>query len=468
MRALRRWTALCMTLLLMLTTASAQVPFLVHSADWSLDNTPLDVHLTADVSAHMPYDDDRLAMLTPILDLLSVRLVTGTDTSGVVIALEEQEILTMLTGSEGTWLSCLPDISFTASGDDAVSLLLGADTAVTDLNVYGVRADAETLLEDGEELLAVIPDLLAAFGKRTNGKTTISGMGTAQYRWDYTVPAGDSALIQNQLIAVCPDGWLRSILSTLTMTGKQTLRMYYTADHQLLRAEYTGSCGWEEDVRNVNLIWRMCRTDAAIKDDVTLTSPAKVGTNKNSLTFTRTLTFNKNGSRELAGEFAYTVTKDKMTDVRKGEFSLKNAPTSEADVLTGRINFRRLVHGDSKYDQIELEPNLTISGTAESPIISGTLTVRELWVKNPREEAVLQLRAQRAEPLTWPQPADVILLTDLNETQLAQVQAAAASAITASIVRPILIRLGTDADWFFRDLPADAVQSILDAVRVTN
>lgn len=468
MRGICRWTALCLALLyLTISPALAQVPFLVHSADWSLANTPLDVRLTADVSAHMPFDDDRLATLTPIIDLLSLRIVTGEAVSGVTISMEDQELLTLLTSGDAAWLSCLPDVSFTADAD-AVSLLLGEETTVTDVSFFGVRAEAETLLEDGEALLTAIPSLLADYGKPTRGQTKISGMGTAQYRWDYTVPAEAAEQVRDMLIGACPDGWLKSLLSSLTLTGKQTLRMYYTADDQLLRAEYNGSCGVGDDRRTVNLVWRMCRTDDVIKDDLTLTSPAKTGSNKNSLTFTRNLTRKSDGTIELTGEFAYTVTQNKLTDVRKGEFSLTNAWNGEADVITGHINFRRLEDGDSKYGQLELEPSLTIGGTAEAPVITGTLTVREMWGKNDREEAVLHVSATRAEPLNWPESAETIDLSALDEERLAQVQALAESAVTTAIVRPILLRLGADAEWFFQDLPADAVQSILDAVRETH
>lgn len=227
MRGICRWIALYLALLsLTISSAAAQVPFLVHSADWSLEHTPLDVRLTADVSAHMPFDDDRLAMLTPIIDLLSLRIVTGASVSGLTICMEEQELLTLLTSGDAAWLSCLPDVAFSAAGTDGVSLLLGEEATVPDVSFFGVGAEAETLLQDGEALLATIPSLLADYGTRTTGQTNISGMGTAQYRWDYTVPATAAESVRGMLIDSCADGWLRSLLSALTLTGKQTLRMY--------------------------------------------------------------------------------------------------------------------------------------------------------------------------------------------------------------------------------------------------
>ena len=110
MHSVKRMLTLCLSLLvLMMTAAQAEVPFLVHSNGWVLDGTPVDVMLKADVETHMPFDADRLAMLTPITDLLSLRVVTGDNEGFVTIAIAGQEALTLQYRGNEARLSCLPE-----------------------------------------------------------------------------------------------------------------------------------------------------------------------------------------------------------------------------------------------------------------------------------------------------------------------------------------------------------------------
>ena len=467
MRYVSRWMALCLALLyIMMPPASAETPFLRHAAQWDLNDTPVDVYLTAAVTTHMPYDDDRLAMLTPLTDLMSLRLVAWDNAVGsVTIGIAGTDVLTLVANGGDVQFSCIPDVTFTAGESSAMDALLGAAVSETELDFFGIRGDAEALLDDGETLLAAIPAAFVEYGKRTNGSTTISGMGTAQYRYDYTVPAEEAAAMGETLLTLCPDGWLHEILSGLTFTGKQTLRAYYTADDQLLRMEFTGNCGYGDDVRETNLIWRMKRTETDRRDEITLHTPAKLGTDKNTLTFTRSIITNKKGAIEMSGEFAYTVTKNQQTDVRKGDFSLVNTPAEDADVITGKVNLRHLPDGDDKYDQYEFEPSLTLAGTQDAPVITGTLVVREKWGSGVTEEATLTIDLKRAETSPWSDTTHTVDLSALTEDELEQMQQHTSALVATTLVRPLILALGEDAQWFFKDMDAETIQAILDAAQ---
>lgn len=133
-------------------------------------------------------------------------------------------------------------------------------------------------------------------------------------------------------------------------------------------------------------------------------------------------------------------------------------------MLSGFINLRHLPDGDNKYDQYEFEPALTLSGTKEAPMVSGTLTVQEKWGKGVREEAVLHIDLKRAEGFTWPEASMSIDLDSLSAEELANVQSGAAMSITRSIVVPVIRLMGEDAAWFFRDMTSEQVQRIIDAL----
>lgn len=460
MRIFRRLTALCLSLVLLCSAAMAEAPFLQHSAGWSMENTPLEAALSAEITAHMPYDDDRLTMLTEVTDSLSLRLTTGQDEGSVTVFIGQTQALTMAYLDNAVQISTLPGVSFTAQSDP-MGTLLGASTEVESL--YGLRGDAETLLDDGWVLLMALGPALEEYGVRKNVKTNISDMGLARTCTDYTVPKADAEQMKATLLSLCPEGWLKEIISSLTFSGKQTLRVYRTEDEVPLRMEYNGTCGPEGNLRTVKLIWRMRRDDTAHRDEVTLTSPAKSGGNKNTLEFERVISENKSGALEMEGSFTYTVTKDRQTTTRKGSFELTNAYTDEADVITGSVTLQQKLPGEDSFAGMTFTPDLTISGTEEEPVVNGTLGVTGLNGKNVLEDAVIHLRLSRCADSYWMACEENVDLDALTAEELAALRSDVSASVAAAVVRPLIILLGEDADWFFRDMSPEQVQTIIDA-----
>ena len=177
MRYIRRGIAFLLLLALLFTTALAEAPFLRHSDGWTLEGVPLEAVLTADVTSLMPYDEDRLAMLTPVTDVLSLHLRAGEEQGSVTILVGRTEALTLSYQGDEAQLSCIPEMSF-RSQEDVVDKLLGGSTEVT--APYGLRADAETLLDDGWVLLESTLTSFEGWGKRKSVKTNITDMGMAR------------------------------------------------------------------------------------------------------------------------------------------------------------------------------------------------------------------------------------------------------------------------------------------------
>ena len=464
MHIAKRMTALCLALLvLMMTTACAETSFLVHSRGWSWSGFPVEVLLKADVDTHMPFDDDRLAMLTPITDMLSLRLVTGEDEGLVTISIADEEALTLQYRGNEAQQSSMPDLTYQAV-EDPLSTVLGADvTSAGGYEALGLSPDGEAMLTYCQTLMALIPAAFEKYGKRSANTTNISGFGQAAYRYDYTISATQADAIGETLLSICPEGALRDIISGLTFSGKQTLRIYYNADDVFLRAEYNGVCGSEDDLRTVKFVYKFRHDEEVDKDYIELTSPAKKGKNKNNLTFERTVETNKKGQRTMVGSFNYTVTANDVTSIRKGEFNLLNAFTETADVIGGEVTLQSKLNGAEKYDVMTFAPDLTISGTADAPTIAGTLTITEKYADKVTEQAVVSIDLKRAEPLTWNESFYTIDLSLLNEEEIAAVQQQALSSVATALVRPLIVKLGAEGDWFFRELPEEAVQSIIDA-----
>ena len=339
--------------------------------------------------------------------------------------------------------------------------LLGASTAVS--MPYGLRADAETLLDDGWTLLLALEEPLSAYGKPKNVKTNITDMGLARTCTDYTIHAGSVGELSPMLLAHCPEGWLREILSGLTFSGKQTLRVYRDADGVPLRMEYNGTCGPEGNLRTVKLVWRMRRDDVAHRDEVTLTSPAKTGTNKNNLEFTRVISRNKQGALVMEGSFTYTVTLDRQTTTRKGSFDLTNAYTETADVITGEVTLQQKLPGEDAFAGISFAPDMTLGGTADAPAFTGTVTLSTLSGKNVLDSAVIHIDLHPCEVSGWEAREETLDLDQLTPEELAALQGDVAMGVAASLVRPLIILLGDQADWFFRDMLPEQIRRITDA-----
>jgi hypothetical protein len=464
MRIAKRIGAMCLALLvLMMSGALADVPFLMHSNGWNLDGTPLDMALTADVDTHMPFDDDRLAMLTPLLDLMSLRLVTGDDEGLVTIGIAGQDALTLQYRGSSAQLSSMPGVTYNAE-TDPVSMLLGEDTSFPGLyEALALSPDGESLLTDGRVLLEKIPQAFEANGKKKQNTTNISGYGKAAYIIDYTFTAAQLKAMQESLLSICPDGWLHDIIRGLTFTGKQTVRMYFTAEDVLIRVEYNGSCGPKGAQRTVKLVWKLLHNDETDKDYIELTSPAKTGKDKNNLTFERTISTNKNGARTIVGSFKYTKTKDAITEIWNGEYNLSNAYTEDSDVLGGDFMIQTRLGGDDKYKTTIIAPALIFKGTEDDPDITGTISITEKYATRVTEHAVLSINLKRAEPLSWQATERVVDLSAMDEAALNSARGDAAASIATALVRPLILTLGAQNEYFFRDLPTDAVQAIIEA-----
>lgn len=464
MRIAKRMLALTISLLVqMMTTVHAEVPFLVHSNGWTMEDTAVEALLKADVDTHMPFDQDRLAMLTPITDMLSLRLVTGGDEGSVTISAADEELLMLQYRGNEVQLSSVPDITYMAESDP-MSVLLGADvSAEGGYEALGLARDGETLLTDGRTLLEKTPTAFEEHGKRSTSTLNISGYGRAAYIMDYTFTAKQTEEFKNLLLGNCPEGWLREIISGLTFSGKQTVRMYFTSEDVLLRMEYNGSCGPQDNLRTVKLVYKLRHDTEMDKDYIELTSPAKKGKSKNNLTFERTIQTNKKGARVIEGSYKYTVIKDEVTSIWDGEFNLSNAYTDASDVITGEATFQTKLNGAEKYDAVTFAPNITISGTEDAPVITGTMEITEKYAGKVTEHAVISIDLKRAGELAWMERPRTVDLSAMDATSLAAAQQEAAASVATALVRPLIVMMGKDAQWFFRDLSEETIQAIIDA-----
>ena len=96
-------------------------------------------------------------------------------------------------------------------------------------------------------------------------------------------------------------------------------------------------------------------------------------------------------------------------------------------------------------------------------MVEGEVNIVQKAGSKVAEQAKITLTLQRAEPIVWQNNSHVVALSAMDETTLAAIRQEVASAVATSLVRPLINLMGSDAEWFFREMPEDAVQSIIDA-----
>ena len=305
MRRLLAGLAVLVWCLTLLPVAGAEALLTPRLALW--DNV-LAVHmeLGADVSVHMPFDEERCGQLNALLKHITLQLgmmrMEDEEWSRADLCVDGKEAVSFEQrqhdGQTELRLSCLPGETFTTERAEDASSALGMllDEEGGHGGLFGLDGSEEAWIADGYALVCSLEEPLAAWCKETSVKTAVKNMGTARIKRSYTVSKDQAEEFASALIAACPMGKLGTFLSGLTFTGQQKLTVLLTKDGVPLRVDYTGKCGPDtKQQRQVTLTWRM-RRDQSVLDELTLKSPAVSGTDRNTLTYSRKLTEKKTGT----------------------------------------------------------------------------------------------------------------------------------------------------------------------------
>lgn len=470
MRILCRLMALVLCLM-MAGSAVAEVHFVPTVTDWDLASMPLEINVSAAVSTHMPFSDERLKQLTAITDRMALRLnwqpLGGEIQSRATLLLDGNEMISLAQQQteEETMLqlSVLPETTYSAASAP-LDMLLGQSSQVA--NLWGLTGTEHEWLEQGYELLMNLEDALQPYlsaEKKVN--TAIENMGRAAVCQDYSVKSSDASVLTELLSGVCPEGKLKELISSLVFSGKQTLRVYRTSEGVPLRMEYNGNCGKDEStLRDVNLVWRLRRDDTAYRDELTLKSPSLKGSNKNTITWTCAVTKGKKGVLNLDCSLDYIVVKDKVQTTLSADIDLKNEVSGEDSQITGEVEIKQKIDDDSSV-RLVLEPELNIHGTAGSPFVDGTVNVKGMLGNNTTEEAKLTISLARTGYSSWEMRENTVDLTQMDEAELNAAKQEVSQAVSAKVIRELIRTMGAEATYLFQDLPEETVQRLIDAAQ---
>lgn len=458
----------CLTLA---ATALAEISFLPGIADWELEDIPLELKLTADVTAWAPFGEDRLPQIAGLMKHLALRITRQPledETQSTIDLLVDGESALSLgiqrTGQRAmAQFSALPDATY--AGSDPLAALLG--TSAEPMTILGMNGSESAWVTEGYELLGALETVLTPYlTSEGKVKTDIKNIGTARLKQDYTVSKTDAPGLTALLSAACPEGRLRALISGLVFSGKQTLRVYRDADHAPLRIEWNGVCGPDEDhLRNVKLTWRLRRDDTAYRDEISLTSPAVKGTDRNTLTWSCALTRDKSGLPVLTCDLSYTSSVDKQKTVWTGSCKLTSETDGADTRVTGEAKLSRQLPDESSATTYAFTPDITFSGDVNVPAIDGTLTVASMDGKKVLSQATLTLGLRRGDYSAWQMRETTVDLSALDDASLEDVRQQTARAISATLLRRLALLPREDLDYLFKDLPEESVQEIINAAQ---
>lgn len=460
------------------TSALGEMAFIPQMDAWNLEVVPLEVNLWASVSTHMPFDEERTAQLNALLNHLSLRLnwqhLEEEEWSRLAILVDGAEALSASQrekqGETLLQFSVQPDNTYLLSSDNlsgdsqAMLSFLGGEKA--DLSIYGLHGDEEAWLEDGLALLENIGQDLDAYKKEGKIKQSIKNMGTARVKQTYTIPKADAAILGEAIANNSLDGELRELLTSLTFSGKQTLTLYRAEGGEILRADYSGNCGVDEDhMRKVTLTWKLRRDSDAVRDHLTLKSPAVSGSDRNTVTLERSMLANDKGQINLDEKFTYEWVADRKKTTLSGTVDLTNDLSEEASHVTGTVTIKQVLPGEDKSTSIRLTPDLTVAGADGLPSVLGSVTVEQLSGKNVMEKADLSVTLGVGGNLSWESRPQTVSINLLTEEQAAITASELSSAAATALIRPMVLLPREDTLYLSADLSDEAWQKIVDAAQ---
>ena len=459
-----RRICLLLALCLALSPACAESFLLPGFSPDAAADQAFTLSVTPIVHTVMPLDESRTAELNALLGHLRLEIAAepvGADERWQEVRLltDGQETLRLIqheTGS-GTALSasvCPGRIWFSAG--DALSLLLGSEPVGED--VYGIRPEHLNLPDEADTLLAAVLEECADSWVITNANENVKGFGRTTKRYRWTAAAQDAAAFGQRIAGLCPEGLLRAFLSGLTFSGKQSLNLLATAEGEILKLTYSGQCGPDaESLRKVTVTWRRKRGEDGVKDELSVTSPAVKGKNRDTVDFKRNGTV-KDPTRELTASLKWEKRRDgAQTQTLTASLDAAVTRAEGADLLSGTCR-AELKTGTDSTEGKEAEWSLTAVSAGS---FSGSVTLRDRRDGHTVSDVTLTGSCKPSAAGGWAQAGEYLDLDRLDAGMLAAQRDELLNASAGALIRAFVLLPQEDTVYLSRELPA--WQQIVDA-----
>ena len=431
----QRWISVALAAMMCLclcSSAMADARLVPDLEGVYLESEPLEMDISVDVQAHMPFDDTRTAQLNAMLGHVSLQVqyqsLGGEIWSRLAVLADGDEVMAVhqrQTGNvEQARFSFLPETTYEWTDGSGISLqtLLGGDESV---QLWGLDGSENTWLDDALPLFDALPGLMPDNLKTTSISTTINGMGKAVEKQVVTISSADVEGLGALLAGLVPEGKLRTLLESLQFSGRQTVTLWRNADGRIIRADYAGNAGVsQEDLREVSLIWRLRRDDEQVLDDLTLRTPRVKGSGRNNVVLTRTL--KEDGAH-----------------------------------LTGEISLQQQV-GEDSADKLVLTPELLLTPGSDAAVAAGKIGVACYVGKSLKEQADVTLEVRLNDWMSWELQPNVI---KVDAGSIEGIRNRILQGATVELVRRLVLLPAEDTAFLSAGLEPDVWQQIVDAAQ---
>lgn len=462
-----RWLLVFVLCMAVTVGAAAEASLIPELSSWNWKSMPVEVELHADVQSHMPYDDVRLQQLNAMLRHVSLKVhlqqLGGEQWSRTSLLVDDREVLTALqremAGGTEAQFSTVPNSTYVWPADGGIDMisLLGGEKSEMWLtgSELSWMDDALALMDAAVQAL---PDYL------TDRKclVTIEYMGTATSKQTLLIPKSAAEGLAVQLADLCPDGMLKTMLQNAVFSGKQTLTLWRDHEGQILRADWDGNAGLQaDDLRQVSLVWRLCREDEQVRDELTLKTPKVTGSGRNNLIIQR-LVKQSGDQATLDMTMTRNTLRDGVKTVVTGQFDLTRALEDGHSHVTGSVDIQRQVNGASDVEQMLIQPDVMFAGPQEQPAVNGQVSVSQYLNKKLLEQANITLNARQADWMMWELRSSQIAINDENREAEAK---KLLNGMTVELVRRLVLLPQEDTLFLSDGLDEDIWQQIVQAAQ---
>lgn len=248
----------------------------------------------------------------------------------------------------------------------------------------------------------------------------------------------------------------RQFIENLKFKGPQKIMLLYDQNEKLLRINYDGAVGLNEDsMRRVSLAWRCVRSDIIKKDNLSLKTPAQKGNDKYNISYEREIDF--------SDPDCHIIKWDLQTDLKSD--LIKKKITGKADLLFseeklhGQISFSEKQDNDDR--KITITPSLLKENDSE---YEGTIEITDNSGKIVLSSIAASIRIASGDKLTFPEEQYLRLekATDSDESSAADQLQDRQNAI---LIRRLLSLPAEDLVFFSMDIPNDVWKSLTQSLK---
>ena len=247
----------------------------------------------------------------------------------------------------------------------------------------------------------------------------------------------------------------RLFIEKLIFKGAQKIVLLYDQEDKLLRINYDGTVGLEENsMRRVSLAWRCVRSDDVKKDNLSLKTPAQKGTDRYNISYERETDLSDPDHHKIKWDLQI----DLKTEQKKQKISSNADLMFSEQKLTGQIVFSDKQENEEK--EITITPSLQKENDSE---YAGTIEITNNSGKIVLSSIAASVRIASGNPLHFPETQDLQLIKVADDDQ-ASVMDRLSDMQNRILIRRLLSLPTEDLAFFSMDIPKDVWQTLMQTL----